>query len=195
MNPVLYLASRSPRRRELLRQLGVPFTVVEVDVSEHRLGDEPAEAYAARLARDKALAAERLLQARNSGSLPILGADTCVVLDGDILGKPVDRNDAAAMLARLSGRSHEVVTAIYLVADGQGHADLSISRVTFANLGEADIAHYWDSGEPRDKAGAYAIQGRAAAFVSRIEGSYSGVVGLPLHELSCQLRAIGIEVP
>jgi len=195
MNPALYLASRSPRRQELLRQLGVPFAVVAVDVPEHRLGGEPAEAYAGRLARDKALATERLLQARGIVPLPILGADTCVVLDDDILGKPLGREDAVAMLRRLSGRSHEVVTAIYIIADGQGYADLSISRVTFANLSDADIARYWDSGESRDKAGAYGIQGRAAAFVSRIEGSYSGVVGLPLYELTCQLRSIGVQVP
>jgi septum formation protein len=179
----IILASASPRRRELLRQVGVEFRVVVAAVDESVLQDEAPAAYVVRVARDKALE----VLARESDGLPVLGADTAVVLDGRILGKPGDRAEAQAMLSSLSGRTHEVYSAAVLAAGAQPPREcLNISRVTFAELDRAWIESYCDSGDPMDKAGAYGVQGRAAEKIIRIEGSFSGVMGLPLYE-TCQL--------
>jgi septum formation protein len=181
--PQLILASASPRRRELLRQVGVRFRVVVAEVDERVLpGEEPAT-YVLRVARDKALS----IQASEGAGLPVLGADTAVVLDQRILGKPVDRPGAIAMLNSLSGRTHEVYSAAVLVqADRPARECLNISRVTFAELDPDWIEAYCDTGDPMDKAGSYGVQGRAAEKIARIEGSFSGVMGLPLYE-TCQL--------
>jgi septum formation protein len=181
--PRLILASASPRRRELLRQVGVDFRVVVAEVDESVLPDEEPAAYVRRVARDKALA----IQAREGDTLPVLGADTAVVLDGHILGKPGNHAEAQAMLRRLSGRTHEVYSAAVLVQAGESSRQcLSVSRVTFAELDADWIDAYCDTGDPMDKAGAYGVQGRAAEKIARIEGSFSGVMGLPLYE-TCEL--------
>jgi septum formation protein len=187
-NAVVCLASRSPRRRELLQQIAVNFRVVDVDVDERRLADETAGRYVARLALEKARAG-RLI----SAGLPVLGADTAVVCGDDVLGKPADRADAMRMLQLLSGRTHQVLTAVAL-ADGDEAVSVNSSSVTFRTLTEGERAAYWASGEPADKAGGYAIQGLAAMFISRIEGSYSGVMGLPLYETAALLQAAGIDL-
>ena len=188
--PAIYLASASPRRQELLRQLGIAFDVVVTDVPETPAPDETARAYVQRLARTKAEAGARLARERGLPVRPVLGADTEVVIDGEILGKPTDATHGRAMLKRLAGRTHDVLTAVALVANGSVRTALSETRVTMARMTDAEIDAYWSSGEPADKAGGYAIQGRAAAFIERIEGSYSGVVGLPLYEVVRLLRAV-----
>ena len=185
---VIYLASQSQRRRELLMQIGVDFEVIEVDVDERRLPNEPAEAYVARLALDKSRAGRSIMPPGRQ--LPVLGADTIVVAAGEILGKPRDSASANAMLQLLSGRTHQVMTAVAL--DDAVH--VSTSNVTFRTLTAGECAAYWQSGEPADKAGGYAIQGLAAVFISRIEGSYSGVVGLPLFETAELLQESGINI-
>jgi len=185
---VLYLASASPRRQELLRQLGIDFEVMPSDLLEVPLPDEAPAQYVVRVALEKARLVARRVNERRLPPLPVLGADTEVVLDGEILGKPADAGHGQAMLKRLSGRTHEVLSAIALIADSCERTALARTRVTFAPLTDEEIAAYWASGEPADKAGGYAIQGRAAAFITHIEGSYSGVVGLPLHELATVLR-------
>jgi len=189
----LYLASGSPRRRELLTQIGIPFTVVSASIDETPLPAEQAGAYVERLARGKAAAGLALLTASGTREpLAVLGADTAVVLDGRILGKPVDRDDALAMLAALSGREHEVLTAV-AVTDGQHTESLCItSRVSFNPISASRAQAYWASGEPQDKAGAYAIQGLGAVFVQGLQGSYSGVVGLPVAETAELLARFGI---
>ncbi len=189
----LYLASGSPRRRELLTQIGIPFTVVSASIDETPLPGEAAGAYVERLARGKAAAGLALLTASGTREpLAVLGADTAVVLDGRILGKPLDRDDALAMLAALSGREHEVLTAV-AVTDGQRTESLCItSRVAFNPISESRAQAYWASGEPQDKAGAYAIQGLGAVFVQGLQGSYSGVVGLPVAETAELLARFGI---
>jgi len=185
--PVLLLASASQRRRELLLQLGVPHIARGAHLDETPQLAESAHNYVARIATAKASA---LRQAQSS--LPVLGADTVVVLDGVIYGKPRGRDDALAMLARLSGRVHEVLTAVAL-ADGRGVAlAVNASAVRFRAMSEQECRDYWDSGEPHDKAGAYAIQGFAAAFIESLQGSYSGVMGLPLFETAALLRAAGV---
>ena len=184
----LVLASQSPRRRELLDQIGVSHRVIAVEVDESRLPAEPPAVHVERLARAKAMAGI----AAAAGD-PVIGADTVVVVDDDVLGKPADRDDALAMLDRLSGRRHDVLTAVALGTSVDTiDCRLSVSHVTFRTLGAEEIAAYWDSGEPADKAGAYAIQGRAALFVTRLEGSYTGVMGLPLFETGELLRAAGL---
>lgn len=188
---MLYLASASPRRQQLLRQLGVDFAVVCPDVVEAPHPGESARDYVVRLARAKARQGAILVRERGQPSWPVLGADTEVVLDGEILGKPRDRAHALAMLDRLSGRTHEVLTAISLLHQDETLEALSENQVTFAPLSTAEIERYWATGEPADKAGGYAIQGRGAAFIARIEGSYSGIVGLPLFELAQLLKRIG----
>jgi septum formation protein len=186
----IYLASRSPRRRELLAQIDVRFHLLlfrsrpgeTADVDESTLGGETAEAYVERMARTKVEAGwQRLLQ-RNLPRAPVLSADTTVALDGRIFGKPADHEEAAAMLGALSGRAHEVLTAVALKSDDWMESVVSRSEVKFKPLTPADIAAYVESGECDDKAGAYAIQGRAARFVVELRGSYSGVMGLPLYE-------------
>ncbi len=189
----LILASASPRRRQLLSQLGVRFEVVIADIDETPHPAEAAEVYVVRMALEKARAVACRLAAP---SVPVLGSDTSVVVDGEILGKPKDRADGLAMLARLSGRSHHVYTAVALVwgEQPQEASRLSVSSVTFRTLSESDRVAYWATGEPTDKAGGYAIQGRAGAFISRLEGSFSGVMGLPLYETTELLRLCGVDV-
>lgn len=183
--PQLLLASASPRRHELLALLGVPFTVHDADIDEaRRPGESPVE-YVGRMAREKAIAGA----AATSPALPTLGADTVVLLDQDILVKPVDRAAARRMLSGLAGRCHEVLTGVALRhPDGRLDARLNRTMVEFAPIPDAWIDHYSRHDEPMDKAGAYAIQGLAAQWVRRIEGSYSGVMGLPLFETAELLR-------
>ncbi|MBE9608038.1 Maf family protein [Chitinilyticum piscinae] len=185
----LYLASGSPRRRELLAQLGVRFAVIRADIDETPLPDETVEAYVLRLAREKALAGWR---AAGEPALPVLGADTTVAHDGRILGKPADAADAAAMLRDLSGSTHAVLTAVAVCAGGEVEVTLSASSVRFMPLGEAQIAAYVASGEPLDKAGAYGIQGWGGLFVSDLSGSFTGVMGLPVHETALLLARYGL---
>lgn len=177
-----YLASRSPRRRELLAQIGVKFEVIEVDVDEAVVNGESPRAYVERLARAKAEAGWRRLRELNRPAAPVLGVDTTVSVDGRILGKPADRREAAEMLAALSGRRHEVLTAIALRRESQLESLMSVSEVMFKALSAKEIGQYVATGECDDKAGAYAIQGRAAQFVTELHGSFSGVMGLPLYE-------------
>lgn len=186
----LYLASSSPRRRELLTQIGVPFTAVSADIDETPLDHETPSAYVERLARGKAEAGRRAVEIGVEGC--VLGADTAVVLDGRILGKPLDQADSLSMLLSLSGREHEVLTAI-AVLDGQRCESRVVrSRVRFRSITEQEAIAYWASGEPRDKAGGYGIQGLGAVFVAGLEGSYSAVVGLPLCETFELLGHFGI---
>jgi septum formation protein len=188
--PMLYLASQSPRRRELLQQLGVAYRALDVDVPEQRGRHESPEAYVSRVARDKAQAGLALLE--DSSGAVVLGSDTEVVLDGDVFGKPADEAQAAAMLRRLSGRTHAVISAVWAVDVFHARCELCVSAVRFAPLDEAGIAAYVATGEPFGKAGAYAIQGRGAALVEHLEGSYSGVMGLPLFETARLLRGFGV---
>lgn len=188
--PFIYLASQSPRRQELLEQIGVRFRLLEVDVDESREDGESAQDYVLRLAEQKAVAGWESLSAANRA--PVLGADTAVVINGEILGKPAGPEDANRMLSRLSGRTHEVLSAV-CVNDGTPRTLLSRSRVTFRPISDSERAAYCASAEPLDKAGAYGIQGRAAVFVSALEGSYSGVMGLPLYETAALLSELGIE--
>lgn len=190
--PVIYLASASPRRRELLAQIGVAHAVLSVEVDETPLPGEMPQDYVVRLALAKARAGWEGLDP--SSSLPVLGADTSVVLDADILGKPRDERHGLDMLARLSGRSHQVLTGVAVV-DGRGErVALSESAVTFRETSAAERLAYWRTGEPRDKAGGYAVQGIAAMFITRLDGSYSGVMGLPLYEAAELLGDAGIAV-
>ncbi|AZF14408.1 nucleoside triphosphate pyrophosphatase [Pseudomonas sp. R3-18-08] len=187
---VLYLASGSPRRRELLTQIGVPFTVVSAAIDETPLIDETPVAYVERLARSKAAAGLAVLE--HSAGICVLGADTAVIVDGKILGKPVDQTDALAMLMALAGREHEVLTAI-AVTDGQRCETRCVSsRVGFREISVQEATTYWHSGEPQDKAGGYAIQGLGSVFVSGLNGSYSAVVGLPVCETAQLLGQFGI---
>jgi len=186
----VYLASRSPRRRELLAQIGVPFQVLDVTVDEARLPGEAPDAYVLRLARQKADAGWRARPVR--GDAPVLAADTTVVLDGRILAKPDDRRDGEQMLRELGGRSHEVLTAIAVAAAQGLYSRTSRSEVTFRAISAAEARDYWTTGEPHDKAGGYAIQGGAAIFVADLKGSYSGVMGLPLFETAELLEQAGV---
>ncbi len=190
-DPFIYLASQSPRRRELLAQIGVAFHLIEVNVDESRKNDESPQNYVVRLAEEKAAKGWGKLSPRDRA--PVLGADTVVVIDGEILGKPAGVNDASDMLAKLSARTHEVLSAV-CVTNGTPRTKMNRSLVTFRPIGDSERAAYCATSEPMDKAGAYAIQGRAAAFVSNLEGSYSGVMGLPLFETAALLSDIGIEV-
>jgi len=188
--PVLHLASASPRRRALLEQIGVAHEVVVTGVDEGALPGERPRDYVERLALAKARAA-----AAQPGRtpLPVLAADTTVVLDGELLGKPRDRAEGLSMLGRLSGRTHKVLTAVALLAGcGLEHLRTSVSHVRFRTIGPAEREAYWETGEPLDKAGGYAIQGFGAVFVAHLEGSYSGVVGLPLCETAELLQEAGI---
>lgn len=186
----LFLASQSPRRRELLAQIGVDYERVDVDVPERREPGESPEDYVSRVAREKAGAG--LLRLGAVPNALVLGADTEVVLDEEVFGKPADAADAAAMLRRLSGRAHRVVSTVWLVSAGREEHATSLSTVEFMPLDEAAIAAYVASGEAFGRAGAYAIQGRAGRFVRRLEGSYSGVMGLPLYETGELLRRFGV---
>lgn len=197
--PHIYLASRSARRREILAQMGVRYDMLLLreapgrspDFDETPLPDEDPAAYVQRVARMKAEVGWNRMQARQLRRQPVLAADTTVTADGQILGKPADRADAARMLRLLSGREHVVHTAVALMLDARLEVRLSTTRVEFGALGEEAIRQYVATGEPMDKAGAYGIQGRAAMFVKRLEGSYTGVVGLPVYETAALLGAFG----
>lgn len=186
---MLHLASQSPRRRELLARLGLAFGVLDIDITEQRQPAEAPQDYVRRVARAKAGAG--LLRVMQAPGALVLGADTEVVLDDEVFGKPRDAEDAAAMLRRLSGRTHWVLSAVSVISAGREVQALSKSEVTFAQLDDAAIALYVASGEPLGKAGAYAIQGAAQTFISHLSGSYSGVMGLPLFETARLLRAFG----
>lgn len=187
-DPVVCLASVSPRRRELLAQIGVPHTVVAAHVDESLLAGESPREYVARLARLKATTV------RGRGeALPVLAADTSVVLDGIVYGKPADRAEGLAMLEALAGRTHEVLTAVALANERGVALRVNSSSVRFRAIERAELEAYWETGEPRDKAGGYAIQGYGAVFVAGLSGSYSGVMGLPLDEAAELLRAAGIR--
>ncbi len=191
----IYLASGSPRRRELLQQIGVSFRVIGAELDETAREGESAAAYVSRLAEAKAAVGwegSRDLRGGNLRGAPVLAADTAVVLEGEILGKPADMNDAIAMLRKLSGRAHQVLTAVALRTVGGLEVRVSRSSVTFRSIGPGEARAYWDTGEPRDKAGAYAIQGYAAVFIADLKGSYSGVMGLPLFETAELLKAAGV---
>lgn len=184
--PDLYLASQSPRRRELLQQIGVKHAVIRASVPEQPAPGEHAFDYVQRLAREKAAAGYAELQHQQLPLAPVLGADTLGLIDGEILEKPRDQAHAYAILRQLSGRTHEVITAVALHNQSLQSQRLSITRVTFRELSDAEIAAYWQTGEPQDKAGGYGIQGLGAVFVKEIQGSYSCVVGLPI-EATCEL--------
>jgi septum formation protein len=185
----IYLASASPRRRELLAQIGVGYELLRVDVPERRDPAESPEEYVLRVALAKARAGLALLDSGDRH--PVLGADTEVVLDGEVLGKPRDRDDALAMLQRLAGREHLVLSGVAIVSREQVRSRLSVSHVRFRPIGDAEALAYWHTGEPVDKAGGYAVQGQAAMFIERLEGSYSGVMGLPLFETAQLLAQFG----
>ncbi len=187
-DPVICLASMSPRRRELLAQIGVPHTVVAAHVDETLLPDESPPDYVARLARLKAATVRRRGEA-----LPVLAADTTVVLDGAVYGKPADRAEGLAMLAALAGRAHQVLTAVALATAAGVALRVNCSTVHFRDIGREEREAYWQTGEPRDKAGGYAIQGYGGVFVTALSGSYSAVMGLPLCETAQLLREAGIR--
>lgn len=191
----IYLASRSPRRGELLRQIGVDFDVLPSDVDESVQPNESPEHYVLRLAREKAEICANRITHDGLTIRPVLAADTTVCADGEILGKPESDDEARAMLRAMSDRWHTVHTGIALAFDGRVEVALSSTQVEMALLTEAEIAAYVASGEPRDKAGAYGIQGLAGIFIRRIEGSYSGVMGLPIYETAQLLKKSGIQLP
>jgi septum formation protein len=197
----IYLASRSPRRRELLAQIGVRFHLLlfrdrpqsDPDLDETVLARESPAVYVERVARAKALAGWKRVEQRNLPRAAVLAADTTVALEGRILGKPADRREAAEMLGALAGKRHEVLTAVVIRNDAQVEAVLSTSEVAFKPLSADEIRRYVASGECDDKAGAYAIQGRAGAFITELRGSFSGVMGLPLYETSQLLEKFGAQ--
>jgi len=198
---IIYLASKSPRRRELLKQIGVHYELLmmrehapRIDVDESPLLDETAHVYVQRIVRLKAEIALKVMRDRKLPPRPILTADTTVTLDGHILGKPVDKADAMRMLTHLAGESHQVLTAVAVAADNEIKQVLTTSFVTFARLSEEEIKRYIDTGEPMDKAGSYAVQGIAAKFITKLSGSYSGVMGLPLYETTALLRQCGVQI-
>jgi septum formation protein len=184
--PQIVLASASPRRRELLQQLAVPHEVLAVDVDETPLHGETAQQLVARLALVKAREGLR----RDGGAHPVLGSDTVVVVDHVVFGKPVDRADALRMLAALSGRTHQVLTAVALATNAGVAEAMSRTDVTMRPIAPDEAAAYWETGEPQGKAGGYAIQGRGAVFIEHISGSYSGVMGLPLYETALLLQGL-----
>jgi septum formation protein len=202
LEPRIYLASQSPRRRELLAQIGVRFDLLlfrggsreDAATCEDPLPGEAPDVYALRVATAKAQHGSALLQARRLQIRPVLAADTTLDVAGEIIGKPVDDADATAILGHLSGRAHRVLTAIAMVHNGRIEQRLSVSEVRFRTLHAAEIQRYVASGEPRDKAGAYGIQGFAAMFIEEIRGSHSGIVGLPLCETALLLREFGYPV-
>ncbi|MDP1607078.1 MAG: Maf family protein [Rhodocyclaceae bacterium] len=202
LEPRIYLASQSPRRRELLAQIGVRFELllfrggsrVDTATCEDPLAGEAPDVYALRVAAAKARHGIALLQSRRLPIFPVLAADTTLDVAGEIIGKPADDADAATILGRLSGRAHRVLTAIAMAHDGRIEQRLSVNEVRFRALTAAEIQRYVASGEPRDKAGAYGIQGFAALFIEEIRGSHSGIVGLPLCETALLLREFGYPV-
>lgn len=186
----LILASASPRRRELLAQIGLRCRVLAVDIDESERAGETAQQYVLRLAMHKAMAGQRLARQ----ALPVVGADTIVLIDDKILGKPRDRDEALSMLSRLSGREHSVLTGVAVVQGNQQVSALSENTVRMRQISPQEQGAYWASGEPADKAGAYAIQGLAAVFVESLQGSFSAVMGLPLYETANLLEEFGIQV-
>lgn len=190
LQPHLILASASPRRRELLDQIGIRYRVQTADIDESPLPGEPADALVQRLAQEKAYAVWQ----RSDKTLPVLGADTLGVLDDTLLVKPADFGSARDMLRHMSGRQHTIYSAVALFHAGGSEVALSRSTVNFRDISETEMEAYWEHGEPRDKAGAYAIQGLGAVFVERLEGSYSGVMGLPLFETAQLLAAAGLRI-
>ena len=201
-NPRLYLASRSPRRRELLTQMGILFDTLafrtpprqDDDVDETALDGELPLTYVERVARLKAEHGWRTVEMRRLMPQLVLAADTTLEFNGDIIGKPADAADAQAILRRLSGQTHRVLTAVAVSFEGRIESAISISDVTFGNISDSEIRRYVASGEPMDKAGAYGILGRAGMFVEHLAGSYSGVMGLPLHETGVLLRRFGFPL-
>lgn len=191
----IYLASRSPRRGELLGQIGVDFEILPSDVDEAVLPGEAPEHYVLRLAREKAQVCAGRIASERLPAMPVLAADTTVCADGEILGKPESDEEARAMLRSMADRWHTVHTGIAVALGDRVEVALSSTQVEMAPLSEEEICAYVASGEPRDKAGAYAIQGRAGTFIRRIEGSYSGVMGLPIYETAQLLMKFGIEIP
>jgi septum formation protein len=197
----IYLASKSPRRRELLRQVGIDFDILSlradpargIDVSEDTFADEPALDYVARVAREKGAFAWSVLHMRRMPLRPVLSADTTVTLDGEILGKPADPKEAVAMLERLSGRTHQVLTSVALHYTDVFEQVTQVSNVRFAQLTPDAIRAYCATPEPYDKAGAYGIQGLAALFIEHIEGSHSGIMGLPVFETAQLLQKAGVS--
>lgn len=194
MSTNIYLASASPRRRELLEQLGILIEVLRTDIDETPLPGEAPLAYTERLARNKAEAGWLKVKQFGLPERPLLAADTTVVLDGAIIGKPESAEHARRILQQLSGREHQVLTSVALKQGERCSLATTTSTVQFRTLLANEIDHYIISGEPMDKAGAYGIQGVAAMFVSAVQGSYTGIVGLPLAETVCMLREFGIEV-
>ena len=198
----IYLASKSPRRRELLHQIGVDFELMllrsdpsrVVDVSEDVLANEDVHHYVARVAKEKGAFAFNLLLQRRQPLRPVLTADTTVTIDGEILGKPADNREAIAMLERLSGRTHQVLTSVAVHAERVAEQVTQVSNVRFAKLTPEQIRAYCATSEPYDKAGGYGIQGPAALFIEHIEGSHSGIMGLPLFETASLLRKAGLTV-
>lgn len=198
----IYLASKSPRRRELLRQVGIDFEVLALresrdsvpEFTETVLDGETAADYVARITREKAELGHESMVWRRLPARPVLAADTTVSIDGLILGKPIDRDDAIDMLTRLAGRSHDVLTSVVVKTTDAQFQITQTSRVRFADLTPEQIAAYCSTGEPYDKAGGYAVQGLAAAFIVDIQGSYSGIMGLPLYETAQLLQQAGIKV-
>ena len=190
MQPDIYLASHSPRRRELLGQIALPFSPLDVSVDESWDEDESPEVFVIRVALEKARAG--WAQVADANPLPTLGADTVVVQDGTVLGKPRDRDEALAMLRSLSGGEHRVLTGVALVDDRES-TRLSVNRVQFRELSDYELQRYWESGEPKGKAGSYAIQGLGGVFAEHLDGSYSGVMGLPLFETTDLLDEFGID--
>ncbi len=202
IEPRIYLASKSPRRRELLAQIGVRFDLMlfrsgaraDPATREDALADEPPEAYVGRVAMAKARHGANVISARHIAARPVLAADTTLDIDGEIVGKPEDERQAEGILARLSGRSHRVLSAVAIAHGDRVEYRTSVSEVRFRTLDAAEIHRYVLTGEPMDKAGAYGIQGRAAAFVEEIRGSFSGIVGLPLCETTLLLRSFGYQI-
>lgn len=190
---ILYLASASPRRQELLRQVGIGFEILPSSIVERRAPTESPADYVRRMAREKAEHGVGSMRERGLPVHPVLGADTEVVVDDEVLGKPRNRAHAAQLLRRLSGRTHTVLSALCLLLPAGEHIVLNENRVRFAALKDNEIENYVATGEADDKAGAYAIQGRAAGFIARLDGSYSGVMGLPLYELRELLQQAGLE--
>lgn len=188
MSTQLILASQSPRRRELLQQLGYQFTCLPADIDERVLDDESPQQYVARLAIEKA----QIIALQQSDDAVVLGSDTSVVFEQQILGKPTSLEHCIEMLSLLSGKKHQVLTAVAVVKAAQSHVILVSTDVYFKVLSTKEIIRYWHTGEPQDKAGAYGIQGIAGQFVTKIEGSYSAVVGLPLYETSQLLSGFGL---
>jgi septum formation protein len=202
LEPRIYLASRSPRRRELLTQIGVRFELLifrgvpreDPDVDETPVPGERPDEYVVRVTLAKARAGARRIRERHLVPHPVLAADTTVEVDGQLIGKPQHKADAVAILQRLSGRTHRVLTAVALTDNGQTEHLLNISEVRFRPLEPEEIRRYVASGEPLDKAGAYGIQGRAAVFIEEIRGSYTGIMGLPLYETALLLRRFGYRI-